>query len=63
MIEYPYTWYWRKRPTNSWGKPGTRKGQRCRLVARGKMGSGLIEFDDNTRYIASLRGLRKVQAE
>ena len=56
---YPYTWGWSKRPTHptEW-RPGNRKGQRCRVLARGKMGSVLVEFGDGKKFVVSRRGLR-----
>jgi hypothetical protein len=36
---------------------GLRKGQLCRVVARGAKNSCLIEFEDGVRFIASRNGL------
>lgn len=49
----PYIWSWRVKP------PGDRKGQRCRVVARGRMNSALVEFEDGYRVVTSRNGLRR----
>ena len=50
---YDRVWFWKK-----W--LGDRKGQRCRIVARGTMNSCLIEFeDDGYRVITSRYAVRK----
>ena len=36
-----------------------RKGQRCRVVARGKLNSCLVEFPDGMRVVTSRWSLRK----
>lgn len=36
-----------------------RQGQTCRVVARGRMNSALVEFNDGTRHIVSRNALRK----
>ena len=38
-----------------------RKGQRCRVLARGKMNSCLIEFQDGYLAITSRNALRRVK--
>jgi hypothetical protein len=49
----------------SWGPRGnmpgamSRKGQRCRLLARGSMNSALIEFEDGFRAVVSRNALRR----
>jgi hypothetical protein len=58
-MTYPYRWHWRKWPTDAWGKPGTRKGQPCRLLAVGSRNAVLVEFDDGARYVTSRYGLRR----
>ena len=55
MNEYPYIWFWRP----SWIRPVDRKGQACRVVARGRMNSALVEFIDGFRVVASRNALRK----
>lgn len=49
-----YYWYWRK-------KLGERNGQRCRVLARGKMNSILVEFEDGYRVITSRYAVRVVK--
>ena len=39
-----------------------RKGQRCRVLVRGKMNSALVEFEDGYRAVVSRNALRKVRA-
>lgn len=52
-MPYPLTWHWRK-----WLPE--RKGQRCRMLARGTMNSCLIEFEDSHRVVTSRYAVRKV---
>ena len=47
-----HVWYWRSRLPH-------RKGERCRVVARGKMNSVLVEFGDGERVITSRYAVRK----
>jgi hypothetical protein len=48
-----YRWFWK-------AKLPDRRGQIFRVLARGKMNSCLIEFDDGWRVITSRNALRKV---
>lgn len=41
-----------------WDRCG-RKGQRCRVVARGSMNSCLLEFEDGWRMVTSRNALRR----
>lgn len=41
-----------------WDRHG-RKGQRCRLIARGKMNSICVEFADGYRMITSGNAIRR----
>lgn len=46
----------------AWGnnpKRKTLKGRRCRIVASGKMGSCLVEFENGQQEVVSRRALRK----
>ena len=47
-----YIWYWRCRLPE-------RKGQRCKILARGSMNSILVEFEDGYRVITSFHAVRK----
>jgi hypothetical protein len=49
---FDHVWWWRAR------LPG-RKGQRCRVLVRGKMNSILVEFEDGTRVVTSRFAVRK----
>ncbi len=51
----PFDRYWRVRATLP-----ERFGQLCRVLARGKMNSALIEFQDGERHIVSRWAFRKV---
>lgn len=51
---YDRVWYWRKRLPD-------RKGNRCRILARGCMNSCMIEFEDGTRYVVSRFAIRKAK--
>ena len=43
-----------------WNRCG-RKGQRCRVLARGTMNSGLVEFEDDWRMVTSRNALAKTR--
>lgn len=45
-------WFWRSTLPE-------RKGQRCRILARGTMNSCLIEFEDGERHVVSRFAIRK----
>jgi hypothetical protein len=49
-MSYPYLYRWDRQG---------RKGQRCRVIARGKMNSALVEFADGYRMVTSRNALRK----
>jgi hypothetical protein len=50
MDDYPYIFYW-----NRLG----RKGQRCKVTARGKLNSCRVEFEDGFVVITSRNAVRK----
>ncbi len=52
---WPY--YWRVR-----ARLPERKGQRCRVLVRGKMNSCLVEFQDGFKVVTSRNYLRRVRA-
>ena len=49
-----YTYAWGKNP-----KRAEMKGRTCRILAFGKKGSVLLEFEDGQKEITSRRALRK----
>jgi hypothetical protein len=49
---YTHIWFWKKRL-------GDRKGQPCRVLARGKMNSILVEFADGFKVVTSRYAVRK----
>jgi len=49
-----HTYFWHRPPGAS------RKGQPCRLVASGRKGSVLLEFEDGWRMVTSRRAIRKI---
>lgn len=59
---YPLVWAWRVRPIEFDGAffcpLPLRKGQRCRVIARGSMNSVLVEFDDGRRILTSRYAVR-----
>lgn len=55
MTEPAFDRYWRIRKWHP-----ERHGQRCRVLARGKMNSCLLEFVDGYRVITSRNFIRKV---
>lgn len=58
-MTYPYTYSWGPR----FRVPGLpvldRKGQRCRMLARGRMNSAAIEFEDGFTAVVSRNALRR----
>lgn len=57
-----YVWQWNKWPTHPdrW-EPGNRRGERLEVLARGKMNSALVRFEDGLLAVVSRNGLRKAQ--
>jgi hypothetical protein len=67
VTEYGYIWFWRQKLGYDRGSmprvfDRDRKGERCRVVARGRMNSALIEFEDGYRVVTSRNGLRRAAA-
>jgi hypothetical protein len=56
-MSQPFDRYWRVCTTLP-----ERKGQLCRILARGTMNSCLIEFQDGVRHCVSRWAVRKVVA-
>jgi hypothetical protein len=50
IAEYPYVYYWNRQD---------RKGQFCRVTARGKMNSCCVEFEDGYKMITSRNAIRR----
>lgn len=53
MTEFPLLYRWRKYRPEWYAK-------RCRLIARGKMNSAIVEFESGERAVVSRNALRKV---
>lgn len=53
-VDFPFIWYWRARLPE-------RKGQRCRVLARGRMNSVLVQFADGWKVVTSRYAVRKVE--
>jgi hypothetical protein len=51
-IKYDHIWFWKTRLPE-------RNGQPCRVLARGKMNSILVEFEDGFTVITSRFAVRK----
>lgn len=49
-----HIWFWRSRLPE-------RKGQKCRVIARGKMNSILVEFEDGYRVVTSRYAVRRTK--
>jgi hypothetical protein len=49
---FDHVWYWKSRLPE-------RKGQLCRVVARGKLNSVWVEFEDGFRVVTSRYAVRK----
>lgn len=58
MGDRPFDRYWRIRT-----RLPERFGQRCWVLARGKMNSAQIEFEDGVRCIVSRNAFRRLPAE
>lgn len=56
MNSFDRVWYWRR-----W--LGERKGQRCRIIARGAMNTALVEFEDGYLAVVIRHGIRKVKVK
>lgn len=54
MSEYPYIWRVKTRYPE-------RLGQRCRVLARGRMNSALVEFDDGHKTVTSRNYFRRAK--
>ncbi len=52
VSDFPYVWRVRTRLPE-------RFGQRCRMLARGKMNNAMIEFEDGYKVITSRNYIRK----
>lgn len=52
---YPLVWFWRP----DWWRPVDRKGQPCRVLARGKMNTVLVEFEDGALVTTSRYAVRR----
>lgn len=55
MTDFPMVWFWRA----TFMRPVDRKGQRCRVLARGKMNTILVEFEDGFRVTTARFAVRK----
>ena len=53
-MAYDCIWYWRSRLAE-------RKGQRCQVLARGRMNSILVEFEDGYLVVTSRYAVRQVR--
>jgi hypothetical protein len=51
-MTYDLIWFWKTRLPE-------RKGQPCRVLARGKMNSILVEFEDGVKVVTSRFAVRK----
>ena len=52
-VVYNYSWFWLSRLKE-------RKGQPCKVLARGKMNSILVEFEDGYKVITSRYAVRRL---
>ncbi len=52
MAPFDHVWYWRSRLPE-------RKGEHCRVLARGRMNTILVEFPDGYRVTTSRHAVRK----
>jgi hypothetical protein len=49
-VDFPYVYFWHRQG---------RKGQFCRVTARGKMNSCCVEFEDGYKMITSRNAIRR----
>jgi hypothetical protein len=57
--EYIYAWGPRMKGWRGSLKQLDRKGERCRVIARGRMNSAMVEFADGERHVVSRNALRR----
>lgn len=58
-MTWTHVWFWRARPADmATGVRQDRKGQPCRVLARGALGSILVEFPDGFRVVTSRHAVR-----
>lgn len=53
-MNYPYVWrlrMWPRETIDGPKQPDLRKGQRCRVLARGRNGNMLVEFEDGVQIV------------
>jgi len=50
--DYPLVWFWK-------AKLPERRGQRCRVIAQGRLNSVLVEFEDGFRVVTSRYAVRR----
>lgn len=58
---YPLIWFWRSKPFP--GRTVDRKGDRCRVLAKGSRNSVLVEFEDGFRVVTSRYAVRRADRE
>ncbi len=56
---FDYTWFWKPNAM----RPIDRKGQLCRVLARGAMNSVLVEFTDGFKVITSRFAIRRFHGQ
>lgn len=54
MMDYPLIWFWKANDM----RRVDRKGQRCRVLVRGKRNSILVEFEDGYKVVTSRYAVR-----
>ncbi len=53
VVPFDHEWWWKARLPE-------RKGQRCRVLVRGRKNSVLVEFEDGYKVVTSRYAVRKV---
>lgn len=59
VSDFPYVYNWKPRFVVNGLPVLDRKGQRCRVLARGAMNSAMVEFEDGERHVVSRNALRR----
>lgn len=57
--DFPHRYAWKPRFVIPGYPVLNRKGEACRVLARGRMNSALVEFEDGEQYIVSRNALRR----
>lgn len=63
-MKFTHTWWHRRWPAVDFAgplQPDLRRGQRCRVLARGRNGNVLVEFEDGSRVVGTRYAVRRIR--